>query len=230
MNSSELSRLFRAPVCVGVATPSMYHAPLMGTEQVGVADWAPKRRRQFAAGRAAARLALLSLGEPVIAIPKGPDSAPIWPCGIVGSISHCEGFCAAVLSRQDDAASLGFDVETAEPLPGDLHPMIFSPRELSEFEAQSQQRGVDLTKIGFSAKEAFYKCYHPLANRFLDFRDVAVRFVARQGEAPSAGQFRIEFVDAASPGADLGTLAVGRWSADRKFVYTGVTLGGVARR
>jgi enterobactin synthetase component D / holo-[acyl-carrier protein] synthase len=222
MDSSGLIRLFSAPVRAAVATASMYHSPLIGAERMGVAGWAPKRMREFAAGRAAARLALLDLGEPIIAIPKGRDGAPVWPHGIVGSISHCEGFCAAVLSRQHDASSLGFDVETAEPLPADLHTMVFSPDERSALEAERQQSGGDLTKVGFSAKEAFYKSFHPLAGQFLDFRDVVVRFFSCQEQR--IGQFSIEFVDASSPSADLAACAVGRWWTDRQFVYTGVTL------
>jgi 4'-phosphopantetheinyl transferase EntD len=224
MNSLELCRLFSAPVQAGVATPSMYDAPLTGAESIGAADWAPNRRREFAAGRGAARLALSSLGESIVSIPRGPDRAPVWPRGIVGSISHCEGFCGAVAAREVDAVSLGLDVETAEPLPEELHLLIFSPGESSEIEARSRQTPVDFAKIGFSAKEAFYKCYYPLEKRFLDFRDVVIRFVGPTGGDPSGGEFQFEFVDGALPGAHLTTRVVGRWLTDRKFIAAGVTL------
>ncbi|WP_294534558.1 4'-phosphopantetheinyl transferase superfamily protein [uncultured Rhodoblastus sp.] len=224
MNSHELCRLFSAPVQAAVATPSMYDDPLTGSESMGVADWAPNRRREFAAGRAAARLALSSLGGPVASLPRGPDRTPVWPPGIVGSISHCEGFCAAVAARDVDVLSLGFDVETTEPLPDDLHLLAFSPDEWSEIVVRSGQARVDFAKVGFSAKEAFYKCYYPLEKRFLDFQDVVIRFVGPVGDDPSGGAFSFAFVDEAFPGAHLAGKVVGRWLTDGKFICAGVTL------
>jgi 4'-phosphopantetheinyl transferase EntD len=224
MNGAGLSRLFAAPVQAEVATPSMYDAPLAGAESSGAAGWAPKRRREFAAGRAAARRALSTLGGPVASLLQGADGAPIWPRGIVGSISHCEGFCGAVVAREADAVSLGFDVETAEPLPGELQLMIFRPGEHSEIETWSRQTGVDFAKIGFSAKEAFYKCYYPLARRFLEFRDVVIHFNGRPDEDLTGGAFHIEFVEKTAPDNSLAERVVGRWLTDGNFVYSGATL------
>jgi 4'-phosphopantetheinyl transferase EntD len=224
MNSLELRGLFQVPVQAGVATPSMYDAPLMGEEAIGAADWAPNRRREFAAGRTAARLALSYLGELATAVPRGPDRAPIWPKGIVGSISHCEGFCGAVAAREVDVASIGFDVEIAESLPEELHSMIFSPGELHELEVRSRQAGVDFAKVGFSAKEAFYKCHYPLVGGGLDFRDVVIRFVGAVDQQLSGGEFHIRFANDTQAGAPLAELMVGRWFSDGKFIYTGVTL------
>lgn len=69
---------------------------LLPEEMSVVRNAARKRRREFAAGRSAARRALGQMGVPCQPIPKGNFGEPIWPTGYGGSISHDGPFAAAI--------------------------------------------------------------------------------------------------------------------------------------
>ena len=53
-------------------------------------QFSQKRLSDFATGRYCAMKALEQFGIQDAIIPIGEDRAPIWPEGIVGSISHCD--------------------------------------------------------------------------------------------------------------------------------------------
>ncbi|WP_244561458.1 4'-phosphopantetheinyl transferase family protein [Ensifer aridi] len=89
----------------------------MPEEESAVAGAIESRRREFSTGLSCARSALSKLGFPPCAIPSGPDRAPLWPSRVVGSITHCTGFCAATVALQEDYVALGIDAEVDEELP-----------------------------------------------------------------------------------------------------------------
>ena len=70
-----------------------------------------KRRQEFAAGRERAREALAALDLGKTPILRGFRGAPQWPPGIVGSITHCAGYCAAAVARAEDLAAIGLDAD-----------------------------------------------------------------------------------------------------------------------
>lgn len=74
----------------------------------------PRRAAQFATARHCARCALAKLPGPIL---KGASREPLWPNGIVGSITHCAGYHAAAVAQATDFCSLGIDAEPNEPLP-----------------------------------------------------------------------------------------------------------------
>jgi len=67
---------------------------LFPEEEAVIANAVDKRRREFATARACARAALAKLGLPPVPIVPGFRGAPQWPSGVVGSITHCAGYCA----------------------------------------------------------------------------------------------------------------------------------------
>ena len=134
-------------LCWGIAFgPAV---PAHPDEEIAIARAVPARRAEFRLGRMAARDALAQLGV-AAPVPMGPDRAPVWPAGIVGSITHQDGIAVAVVS---DGGALGLDLDRTDPLALDLIPEICRPEE-------------DATKARqiFSAKEAAYKAQYP-ANR-----------------------------------------------------------------
>lgn len=161
------------PPGVGIALRRLTDAapPLWPGEAEAVARAVPARQREFASGRAAARAAMAGVGWPAQALPAGPDRAPLWPAGLVGSISHTRSWAGAVVAQQSDWAGIGFDLEPATPMPDDLAAMVLAPGD---------QPGDLLppalaAKLIFSVKEAAFKAQFPLTGLWLDHRDVAVR-------------------------------------------------------
>jgi 4'-phosphopantetheinyl transferase EntD len=130
----------------------------------------PKRKREFVSGRACARAALAGLGCRAQSIAAGPDRAPIWPDGYVGSISHTSSLCLAVAGRSSDFLSIGVDLEPNTPLDLAVARSILSVAEWRDIESD-----LGLAKMVFVAKEAVYKAYYPLTKTFLHFTDVSIR-------------------------------------------------------
>jgi 4'-phosphopantetheinyl transferase EntD len=140
----------------------------------------------------------------------------------VGSLTHCEGFCAAVAAPAALVLGLGLDAETADPLPGQTPRHVCRPDELARFERVGPPPGSTWPKLAFCAKEAFYKCYRPLTGRSLGFDDVSVWFVTAPGDSSGAFRITVEAPGKAAGGALEG--AIGRWRIADGRVHAGVTL------
>lgn len=139
-----------------------------------VQEAVPGRRREFAAGRRAAHSAMRRLGLPLEPLLASRDRTPIWPPGVVGSISHTSQIAFAAVTSQAHLQGLGVDVEEGGALPRDIVAQVCTPSELKYLAPWSAEVGGDAAKLLFSAKEAFYKSYYPIRRRFLEFLDVAI--------------------------------------------------------
>ena len=203
----QLSALFPAAASLAMAEMDM-DAPLWPEEEALIGHAVEKRRREFALGRAAARQALAALGAPAGAISRHEDRSPIWPAGFIGSITHCNGFCGAVVARQRDITSIGFDAEPARPLPDGVDRRIYGAEEAAHFSALPSS--VNWPKLAFSAKEAFYKCFYPMTKARLGFHEAQVRFTP-DGSFEIASQAAAAFLD--------GTVQ-GRWLVRDGLVFT----------
>ncbi len=180
------SRLLAPPIRTAEMDPRAADAALLPGEEAAVARAVDKRRREFIAGRTCARRAMAALGEPPAPIPQGEDRAPVWPEGLVGSITHTGTWCAAAVARAADGIrSLGLDIEPAEAIQSELLRIICLPEERAFLAAQpADQRGL-LGRIMFSAKESAFKCQYALSRAMLAYHAMRIdldlpaqRFVA----------------------------------------------------
>ncbi|MGW4161947.1 4'-phosphopantetheinyl transferase family protein [Streptomyces sp. NPDC004788] len=196
-------------------------ARLLPAEEAVVARAVPSRRREFASVRLCAARALAELGVTYRPLVPGERGAPRWPEGVVGSMTHCRGYRAAVVARSDEAAAVGVDAEPDEPLPrGMLETVAPLPRERDRVhELTALRPRLCWDRLLFSAKEAVYKVWFPLTGRFLDFPEAEVRF------DPWRGTFR---ADLAVPGPRVGGRELrslhGRWAAGRGLLVTAIAL------
>lgn len=174
--------LLDPPICVREGELSGAHSMLFPEEMAAIATAAERRRREFAGGRTCAREAFTALGLPLVAIPSGPDRAPIWPPGVVGSISHSLTRCVAAVARQSDGfTSIGVDIEEAIPLDETFATDICTRFEQDWLDRQpAGQRGL-LLKAIFSAKECAYKCQYPLTKKFLEYDAMRIELDANAG-------------------------------------------------
>ena len=145
---------------------------LLAAENEAAKTMRADRLREFAHGRACARRALIRLGVPACPIPVGDARAPVWPEQIVGSISHCGEFAAAVAAYRINIQGLGVDLETAECLDQPLLTIVCRPEELLWL--GKSESGFALDKLFYSAKESLYKCVWPTVRQFIDFQDIEI--------------------------------------------------------
>lgn len=168
-----IAALFGGPVAVAVLTVDGPHPPVLPEEARAIARAVDKRRAEFTAGRAAARLAMQRLGLMPQSVPSAPDRSPVWPAGLTGSISHAAGVCAVVLSRHA-RAPLGLDIEDPAPLDPELWPLVLTPAELTGLEDLPRDaRGAAAKRI-FGIKEAAYKAQFPLTGAVIGFQALEV--------------------------------------------------------
>lgn len=137
------------------------------------------RRQEFMTARRCARRALSILGCGEVAIGSGRRREPLWPRGVVGSITHCLGYRAAVVASAEEVASVGIDAEPNGPLPDDVIPLVMRPFE-SRRARELISEGIVADRLVFSAKEAVYKAWYPVTGRWLDFLDVELDFDASE--------------------------------------------------
>lgn len=172
--AAKLEALFTAPVALALDGPSAPPEGLWAVERAAMAQAVPAREREFAAGRRAARRAMAALDYRPEALPMGADRAPIWPDGLVGSISHGAGVCVAAVARRGAARSLGIDLEEAGAVGDDLLGEICTLAERAWVQAQPEPNRAILASLLFSAKEAAYKCQYPLSGKVLDFQALEI--------------------------------------------------------
>lgn len=151
-------------------------AVLFAEEEALLVNAVGKRRREFTTGRACARAALAKLGVSPVPIPRGDGGAPRWPPGIVGSITHCDGYRAAVVGRITELATVGIDAEPDLPLEDGVLSLIARPDEVDRVGELTRLSpgGPSWDRLLFCAKEAVYKAWFPLTRQWLGFEEVVV--------------------------------------------------------
>jgi 4'-phosphopantetheinyl transferase EntD len=120
---------------------------------------APGRRREFALGRACARAALAGLGHGHAMLGRRGDGAPLWPGGVVGSISHTQGLAVALAASAGDFRGLGVDVERHGRVTPDLYRQLFDAGERTQLAGMAEADRDRLAALCFSAKEACCKIW-----------------------------------------------------------------------
>nr|AAD13565.1 LanZ6 [Streptomyces cyanogenus] len=128
-----------------------------------VRDAVPRRVNEFGTVRECARRSLVRLGVAPVPILPGTRGEPRWPPGIVGSMTHCEGFRGAAVAWSQEIASFGIDAEPHEPLPPGLLTKSRARRSVVGRAIGRRDPTVHWDRLTFSAKEAVYKAWFPLA-------------------------------------------------------------------
>ncbi|HEX8074826.1 MAG TPA: 4'-phosphopantetheinyl transferase superfamily protein [Thermoleophilaceae bacterium] len=190
---------------------------LFPEEVASVGNAVEKRRREFVTGRACARRALERLGVGPVPIASGEKGEPLWPDGVVGSITHCDGFRACAAAMAGDIASVGIDAEVHVPLPDGVLESVSSPQERRRLAGHGAD--VCFDKLLFSAKESIYKAWFPLARRWLGFEDVELSI------DPRDATFRARLlVEGPLVGGERLTEFRGRWAVEDGVVAAAVVV------
>jgi 4'-phosphopantetheinyl transferase EntD len=216
-----IERILPPPVAAAESFGDDTGAILFPEEQTVVATAVESRRREFATGRACARAALARLGQPAVAVLRGPGGAPQWPEGIVGSITHCVGYRAAAVAFTKDVVSLGVDAEPDEPLPDDgmLDLIALEEERVRLRELAARTPGTCWDRLLFTAKESIYKTWFPLARRWLGFESADVVI------DPHAGTFTARLlVEGPLVNGSPLTLLHGRWLACQGILTTAIVV------
>lgn len=215
-----LRSLFAADVLVAEMDPhDADPTQLLAEEAKHLAKAAPKRIREFSAGRQLARSLLREVGIEGFALQPNPDRSPCWPPGVVGTITHTDSWAAVAVARSSAVVALGADVEREAPMKEGVIQRICVDDELawlSRFDEATRQHWA---KLIFSAKECAYKAQYTLSTTFLGFDAMRIRFDAAYGTFDA--EFRVD-----APPFAVGDVLRGSFAAlrERGLVATGMTL------
>lgn len=209
--------LLPAPIIHCGGAIEQHQAELHPEEAVYVQNSVKRRVREFTAGRTCARRALDRLGIEDTPIRMGARRQPLWPAGVVGSISHGAGYCIAAVCTRNHFASLGVDIEAATPLSSSLLNLVCTPLEREWCESQGSGFAGLLAKFHFSAKEAVFKCLYPVFGEELEFTDVHLQMALHEERFTAQ-------VSGISLGADSDLVLRGRFACTADVVLTVVTL------
>lgn len=111
------------------------------------------------------------------------DRSPLWPKGIIGSISHSSDRAMAVVGKVDSYAGLGIDCESllTDSAAREIIDLVLQPLEIELLLSQHLELKLEfgpLVTLAFSAKESLFKALSPsVANieSFLDFTIHSIR-------------------------------------------------------
>lgn len=219
-----IDRLLPEDVAWDEAFTDPPQAWLFEEEEREIARAVDKRRREFTTVRHCARTALARIGVPAVPLLPGERGAPGWPPGVVGSMTHCAGYRAAVVGRDDSVRTAGIDAEPHDALPDGVLDAISLPAERAMLTTlTTADPAVHWDRVLFSAKESVYKAWYPLTRRWLDFEDAELTL------SPD-GTFHARLLPRGPQidGAPL-TSFTGRWLADRGLVVTAIVRGADPR-
>ena len=152
---------------------------------------------------------MAALGEEVTGIPRGADRAPVWPEGLVGSISHDQSGAIAIVAKRHRMLGVGIDIEPAAPLPEELAGSVLM---------RGERGGDGLSgRAIFSAKECVYKALYPLTGEVWPFTAIFVR------PDPEKDRFEAEVSRAAGP-LPAGTILAGTLLIRPDRILTAITI------
>ena len=163
-----------------------------------IAAAVPKRQKEFFYGRLCARSAMQPLYRDIPQIGTGPMREPLWPAGMIGSITHAADIAAAVaLPTSLGYHGVGIDIENVLGGQGaqEVRAVVANERELRYLAGFEGALGanVPLTLL-FSAKESFFKAVHGEVRRYFDFDAIELEHID-----PSAHSMRFRLCEELTP-------------------------------
>lgn len=145
-----------------------------------------KRRDEFLMGRAAAHRAMIEAGiTSPPPVPKGPSSEPIWPEGYRGAITHSSGVAVSAVCPAERADGIGVDIENyTKNISSNVYRLTCLAEEMEQINDEKsrtdESRGRLMFMRIFSAKEAGFKAFFPLAGEYIDYKEAVLSWNADQ--------------------------------------------------
>jgi len=132
-----------------------------------------KRQAEFLAGRYAAKQVILKSGflnGEVPPIQIGDHRSPIWPPGIIGSITHNHSKAICAIIKDDKSAYIGIDLEEqiSTRTASNIEELVLKDSEKKILTQQGASDALAITII-FSAKESLFKALYPIIKIYFGF-------------------------------------------------------------
>lgn len=182
-------------------------------ERIYINNAVNKRIQEFSTGRYCARRAMKRANVKSQAIPMRKDGCPIWPTGVVGSITHTRNYVAAAVGQNNKIDAIGIDVERIDPtISESVWSIVCSPEELQIIKQQPIDQRNRYAFALFSAKESTAKCIYSKYGVKKGLIDIPITLNLRHGTFSTLSD-RSEHHH-----------WQGRIEIDKNFIYSGLWL------
>lgn len=141
---------------------------LWPAEAALVSNAVPKRRAEFATGRALLR-SLLGIGDEIL---RAANGSPLVPESHVVSLAHDDAVVVAAVAEATQCAAIGIDVEPERTLDAGVEQLVVRPDD-----------DVPDVLTAFVAKESTYKAWSMMGGRMLEHHDVRLQVATGRFEA-----------------------------------------------
>jgi len=158
-----------APRQLGIVLPETLHSAVK------------KRQAEYVAGRYLAKRCLSALGGTEADVGISQHRAPLWPKGMIGSISHSSNKAICVVKQCDlPEQGIGIDIEQCltDSIATSIKKTIINEAEQALLIKQDTDFSTGLTLV-FSAKESLFKALYPQVRAYFDFLDAEVIAIER---------------------------------------------------
>ena len=106
-----------------------HRSALSADESQHIGHAVESRQFAYSTGRYLAKRALAEIGVVVSSIPTHASRRPVWPDGVVGSITHSRRYAIAVVGVRPGLAGIGVDLEVAGRVTEGIAETVMSPAE-----------------------------------------------------------------------------------------------------
>lgn len=166
---------------------SLYHEKLFKQLRVNCPDEIRhavlSRKAEFLAGRYAASQCMhtcCGLTKSTLQVGIGKNRCPIWPDGILGTISHCNDIvaCAVLPTTKDIRRYIGIDIEKVieNNIVYEISSSVCSAWEWQRLMSLPFSNNI-ITTIIFSIKECLFKALYPYIGEYFGFECAQVKRV-----------------------------------------------------
>ena len=170
-----------SPLCIVRHDPALFRQDAFVEQGMvrppAIARSVLRRQAEFFHGRMAARRALAALGHGTASPTVGAVGQPVWPAGVVGSITHSGSYAAAAACDGAYWRGVGIDIECVADESGcaALTSIAIDGTELAMLRAQVGRLDIRaLLTLAFSAKESLYKAAFNAVGRYFGFESARV--------------------------------------------------------
>lgn len=173
-----------------------------------------RRQAEFLAGRNMARQALRELQVTDTTVSIGENRMPVWPVGIVGSLTHCDSRVACLATRcQNWLAGVDLEKKLEKDRASLIESSVINADERDILRQSIKENALGTTLL-FSAKESLFKALYPHVRAYFGF-DAASLVEVQFGRA-----FVLRLNRSLAPGFEQGRCLPVNYRMDSDHVMT----------
>ncbi len=179
-----------------------------------------RRKAEFLAGRYAAQRAMKKLRIEKTTVGIGQHRNPVWPAGLIGSITHTATQAICAIVQNTDYQSIGIDLaeQISITTANNIKDQIIQTHEINAF-SHCPLSFEQLLTLTFSAKESLFKALYPQVKAYFEFHAAEIVNVEMKSRT-----FFIKLTQDLTHSLVKGTVFKGTFKIQPDTVFTSILI------